>query len=423
MLAAATTQQRKPRVMVVDDEPHVRATIVALLEQQGHELSAFANGHDALAAYSQTAFDLVLADVKMPGMGGVELLRQIRAIDQEVPVILMTAYADLDTAVNAIKLGAFDFIIKPFDLDYLLTAIDKGVKFRFLCQLEQDYMAHLGKAITEKTRELEELHGQVVLSEKMAAIGLLSAGIAHEINNPVAFIASNLASMRKYLGRLHDFMAGQTELINSHCASEIIATQERSRQEKKIDLLTTNLFEMIAESLEGTERIKKIVGSLKTFARKDENEVGEANLNELVESTLTIVWNEIKYVASLTREFGDIPTIKCYPSQLNQIIMNLLVNAAHAITEGPGNIIIRTWADNEAVHLQVSDSGCGISPENMTQIFTPFFTTKEVGKGTGLGLSICHDIVDRHHGTIKVDSELGKGTTFTVTLPRHSPLQ
>jgi two-component system NtrC family sensor kinase len=176
------------------------------------------------------------------------------------------------------------------------------------------------------------------------------------------------------------------------------------------------MLDMVEESLEGVERIKRIVASLKSFSRKDENVLADANLNELIESTLTIVWNEIKYVATLAKELGDIPLIKCYPAQLNQVIMNLLVNAGHAI-EKQGDITVRTWHDGDNAFFSVADTGCGIPEANLQRIFEPFFTTKETGKGTGLGLSIVYEIVRKHNGTIQVESEPGRGTTFTVSLP------
>lgn len=417
MREASGAMQSNHRVLVVDDEFHVRNTIVPLLEMRGYCVDSFENAADALAAFQEGEFDLVLTDVKMPGMDGVELLGRIRAVDPGIPVILMTAFADLNMAVNAVKMRAFDFIIKPFDPECLLAAVDKGLKYRYLCRLEKDYNRELEGAVAEKTRELQELHSQLVLTDKMAGIGLLSAGIAHEINNPVAFIASNLANMSKYVGRLTDYVTWQAGLITSCCSSGILEEHERYKRTNKIDYVAKDLCAMVEESLEGVERIKKIVTSLKNFSRKDENVLAEADLNDLVESTLTIVWNEIKYVATLNKELGDIPAIRCYPSQLSQVIMNLLVNAAHAIEKGPGTITVRTWADDAAVYLEVGDSGCGISPENLDKIFAPFFTTKEAGKGTGLGLSICYDIVSRHKGSISVKSEMGKGTTFTVRLP------
>ncbi len=410
--------QGNQRILVVDDEFHVRTTIVTLLEKHGHCADRFENADAALAVFLERGADLVLTDVKMPGMDWSELLGRIRAVDPDIPVMLMTAYSDKNLTLNALKMGVYDFILKPFDPDYLLASVSKALKYRHLCRSEKDHKANLEKAVADKTRELQEIHGRLVLSEKMAAIGLLSAGVAHEINNPLSFVSSNLVSMDRHVRRLTEFVDRQTTLIASHCNTDVIEELEQFRRTRKIDYIVEDMHDIVAESLEGAERIKKIVASLKGFSRKDENILVEANLNDLIESTLTIVWNEIKYVATLNKELGDIPAIKCYPSQLSQVIMNLLVNAAHAFDKGPGTITIRTWADDASVYLEVRDTGCGIGPEHMDKIFTPFFTTKETGKGTGLGLSICYDIIARHNSFIKVESEVGQGSTFTVSLLR-----
>ena len=405
------------RVMVVDDEGHVRGSISPLLEKYGYCVSSFGNAADALAAFRQGGCDLILSDVKMPGMDGIELLKHVREFAPDVPVILMTAYANLDMAIEAIKKGAFDFIIKPFDPEVLLSAISKGIRFHQLCKLEKDYKIHLEEAIAQKSHELEAVYSQAMLSEKMAAIGLLSAGVAHEINNPVTFIFSNLENLSKYITRMTDFMNFQTETIKTCCSNEVILEVEKQCSKNKVNTITEDIQNLVEESRDGTERIKNIVASLRNFSRNDEQVLVEANLNSLIESTLTIVWHEIKYVATIHRELSEIPPIMCYPSELGQVIMNLLVNAAHAIDKGPGTIGIRTWSDNDAAYLAVSDDGCGISPEILDRIFIPFFTTKEVGKGTGLGLSISYEIVKKHHGEILVDSIPGQGTTFTVKLP------
>ncbi|MBI5639684.1 MAG: GHKL domain-containing protein, partial [Nitrospirae bacterium] len=190
----------------------------------------------------------------------------------------------------------------------------------------------------------------------------------------------------------------------------------KQRKALKIDFITEDLGNLIRESLDGAERIKKIVQDLKSFSRVDEAEQKMADINAGLESTINIVWNELKYKATVKKEYGDIPLTKCNPGQLNQVFMNLLVNAAHAI-ESQGDIGIRTWSEEDSIFVSISDTGCGIPAEKINRIFEPFYTTKEVGKGTGLGLSIAYDIVKKHSGEIKVQSEVGKGTTFTINIP------
>jgi len=263
--------------------------------------------------------------------------------------------------------------------------------------------------------ELKEAQAHLVQQEKMASIGQLAAGVAHEINNPTGFIMSNLGSLRKYADRLTEFIATQDRALGELPAvwSEEI---EKQRKALKVDFITDDLRNLISESLEGAERIKKIVQDLKGFSRLDETEQKLADINAGLESTINIVWNELKYKAEVKKDYGILPQTKCNPGQLNQVFMNLLVNAAHAI-EKQGKIAIRTWAENGSISVSVRDTGCGIPANTMNRIFEPFFTTKEVGKGTGLGLSIAYDIVKKHSGLIDVQSEVGKGTTFTVTIP------
>jgi len=268
--------------------------------------------------------------------------------------------------------------------------------------------------------ELKMVQSQVLQQEKMASIGQLAAGVAHEINNPMGFIISNLNTLKRYLERVSEYMTVQTAAVQ-RCSvkcgnSNILAEIAETRKALKIDYITGDLDNLIKESLEGADRVKKIVQDLKNFSRVDESEFKAADINSGLESTINIVWNELKYKATLVKEYGDIPLTVCNSGQLNQVFMNLLVNAAHAI-EKQGEIRVRTWFERGLINIAISDSGTGISQENQRRIFEPFFTTKEVGKGTGLGLSIAYDIIKKHNGMIKADSEVGKGTTFTISIP------
>jgi two-component system NtrC family sensor kinase len=193
-----------------------------------------------------------------------------------------------------------------------------------------------------------------------------------------------------------------------------------SRKSMKIDFMLTDIPNLLAESADGADRVRKIVQDLKGFSRVDEAECSPADLNQCLESTISIIWNDLKDKVQLTKEFGDIPNVTCRPQQLNQVFMNILQNAGQAI-EHDGIIKVSTSCDNESVFVGISDNGCGIAPENLTRIFEPFFTTKPVGKGTGLGLSISYDIVRKHGGEIEAISEVGSGTTFRVRIPLVPP--
>ncbi len=263
---------------------------------------------------------------------------------------------------------------------------------------------------------LAEAQEQLVQSEKLAAIGQLAAGVAHEINNPVGFVMSNFGAVEEYL-------RGAFELIDAfdrHIDRLPVDAQAHIAQIKSdidYDFVTEDARNLISESRDGLERVKRIVCDLRDFSRVGETDWQWASVQACLDSTLNVVMNEIKYKAQVVKAYDELPTIECMPFQLNQVFLNLLVNAAHAI-ESQGTITLRTRNEADSVVIEISDTGVGMPPEVIKRIFDPFFTTKPVGKGTGLGLSVTHRIVLRHHGTIAVDSTPGRGTTFTIRLPK-----
>lgn len=270
--------------------------------------------------------------------------------------------------------------------------------------------------------ELVRTHQQLLHSEKMASIGQLAAGVAHEINNPIGFVNSNVGTLHEYLQdllRVLDTYERHDALLQGDAA----ATQEIRdvRDAVNLDFLREDSVALLTESKEGLARVRKIVQNLKDFSHAGHGEWQLADLHKELESTLNIVWNEIKYKATVVKEFGELPEVECLPSELNQVFMNLLVNAAHAISN-QGIITIRTAPQGEDVLIEIADTGEGIPPEHIPRLFEPFFTTKPVGKGTGLGLSLSYGIVNKHHGKIDVESTPGKGTVFRVRLPiRQAP--
>jgi two-component system, NtrC family, sensor kinase len=271
--------------------------------------------------------------------------------------------------------------------------------------------------------QLAEAQEQLLQSEKLASIGQLAAGVAHEINNPIGYVSANMTSLEKYLNELflilEAFDKHTAALPPDHAVSQSLAQEKKTRD---LAFLKEDIPALLSESKEGLSRVRKIVQELREFSRADEGEFVPADLHQGLESTLKIVNNEIKYKADIVREYGDIPKVECNLSQLNQVFMNLLVNASHAI-EDRGLITLRTGHDasNSTVWVAISDTGCGIAPDNFNRIFDPFFTTKPVGKGTGLGLSLSYGIIQRHNGNIDLESELGVGTTFKITLPVSQP--
>ena len=303
---------------------------------------------------------------------------------------------------------------------------------KIISQESRNYLVMLAHDITfRKTAEKEKkaMESQLLQSEKMAAVGQLSAGVAHEINNPTGFVSSNLSTLQNYIRDVkrlaieyRKLSADLTEQLDP-AEYPVIGTQiaDLHALEKRIDIdfVLQDIEDLVAESREGTERIKKIVSDLKGFSHPGEDMQQMADINAGLESTLNVVWNEIKYKAQVTRDLGEIPPVRCFPQQLNQVFMNILVNAAQAIPE-KGEIAIRTCLEDELVKITISDTGTGIKPENLPRIFEPFFTTKEVGKGTGLGLNVAYNIIKKHKGTIEAQSIVGVGTTFTIKLPQDA---
>jgi len=272
------------------------------------------------------------------------------------------------------------------------------------------------KELEKAYTELKATQSQMLQREKMASIGQLAAGVAHEINNPIGFISSNLNTLKEYIDRFWEFINAQSDvlapLINEEAKNDLNSIQKRL----KIDYIHKDALELTDESLDGSDRISKIVQGLKSFSRINKIEYELSDINECLESTLNISWNELKYKAEVTKEYGELPQTYCYPQQLNQVFMNLLINSAQSI-EKTGKITIKTWHQNKSIFIAISDTGHGI-PENIQhRLFEPFFTTKDVGKGTGLGLSISYDIIKKHKGNITIESELKKWTTFTIQIP------
>lgn len=276
--------------------------------------------------------------------------------------------------------------------------------------------------LTELNTRLGEAQEQLAQSERLASIGQLAAGVAHEINNPIGYVQSNLGTLGSYLDDLFQLMSSyELALAEMPRDNPQLIAAMQLKQEKDFDFLREDVPSLMAESHEGITRVRKIVADLKDFSRVDNSQEWQwANLHQGLESTLNIVNNEIKYKADVVKQFGDLPDIECLPSQLNQVFMNLMVNAAHAIPVNTrGTITLRTGMGEggDTVWVEVADTGCGIEADHLKRIFDPFFTTKPVGKGTGLGLSLSYGIVQKHGGQIMVSSEPGKGSRFRVSLP------
>jgi PAS domain S-box-containing protein len=273
--------------------------------------------------------------------------------------------------------------------------------------------------LTELNSKLLRAQEQLVQSEKMASIGQLAAGVAHEINNPVGYIYSNFGMLEEYQSSLFEMLQAYEDHARESKNSDAL---QLLREKLEIEFLKVDVPDLMKESREGIERVRKIVQDLMNFSHIDSRrDWNESDLHKGIDSTLNVVNNQTKYRADIIKVYGELPEIECVQSQINQVIMNMVVNASHALSDERGKIFVRTGCHGDNVWIEIEDTGSGIPKEVLPRIFDPFYTTKPVGKGTGLGLSLSYGIVQKHHGNISVETEVGKGTIFRVTLPIKQP--
>ena len=289
----------------------------------------------------------------------------------------------------------------------------------------QDYERELEQRHAELRQAYMRLNGaqdKLLQSEKLASIGQLAAGVAHEINNPIGYVHSNLGSLQEYLRSLFTLIEAYERALRAPDPKALIGEIDDIRNRTDIDFISRDLPQLMAESREGIERVTRIVRDLKDFSYSDRSESWKlVDLHAGLESTINIIWNELKYKVTLERHYGELPLVECLPSELNQVYMNLLLNAGQAIIER-GTITVSTGCEGVGqVWIAFKDSGSGIPADLLQRIFDPFFTTKPVGSGTGLGLSISYSIINKHHGRIDVDSTPGQGATFRIVLPARQP--
>lgn len=416
----AVTQSELPTsILLVDDEP-INLSVFGQHLAPYYNILVATSGNRALQLAQATPKpDLILLDVMMPGMDGYEVIGQLKANPDtaDIPVIFITAMSSEQEEERGLKLGAVDYLYKPCHLPILLARIRTHLELKCSRDRLKNQNALLEVELERRIQDDQQVQLQLLQSEKLAAVGQLAAGITHEINNPVGFVNSNLYTLNTYAEDVFCVIdAYEAAVAALPAESETLKNLKTLKQQKDLDFLRSDMPVLIGESLEGLVRVREIIQSLKDFSHTENNQWVLANLHKGIDSTLTIIWNELKYHCNIHKEYGEIPEIVCLPTQLNQVFMNLLVNAAQAI-EKQGDIIIRTRRHDQEVWVEVIDNGLGIAPEELAHLFEPFYTTKPVGKGTGLGLSISQSIIHKHGGRIEVDSEIGQGSTFRVCLP------
>jgi signal transduction histidine kinase len=372
--AEGVVDDGRQRVLIADDNADMREYLARLLSPHWN-VDRVADGQAALDAAIARRPDLILSDVMMPGMDGVTLLRAVRG-DRRIattPVVLLSARAGEEEILEGIDMLADDYLVKPFSARELVTRV----------------RTHLRMA-----RIRETFQAQLIVADRMSAVGTLAAGVAHEINNPLAYVLSNL---------------------------ELLAAEVRALLGDTASSRATELDQMFCDARQGAQRIQKIVSGMKTFSRTDEDTRVPLDVHPLIELSIDLTLNEVSHRARIVKDFGAIPLVDANDARLRQVFMNLLLNAAHAIPEGHAEtneirLVTGTDASGHAV-IEVRDTGRGMPLDVLKHVFDPFFTTKPIGQGTGLGLSVCHSVVQGLGGEITVESEPGSGSVLRITLP------
>jgi len=405
------------------------------------QISAIAN-NDILIKWGATSIDSWLQLPK--GHTGIQLTYGINAstlndsfTNARNRLIISSIFIAFFAIGFAIILGKW-FFVRPIErLQTFANEISEGTTphlkktKRITIEIQQlsDQIGEMAKKIQlreqsllESNKMLKRNQNTLVHAEKMAGLGQVTAGVAHEINNPIGFIMNNLTMLQEYNSFLKTLISqlftlrdklSEEERNRLHIELEEIAI---TLQKEDLDFVINDLDCITSESIAGAERVKEIAQGLKGYTYSAEKR-SLIDINECIESTLKMVWNELKYHCSLVKDLEPLPLIECMGGQINQVLMNLFVNAAHAMTGKKGQLNIRTQHHRDNILIKVSDNGCGIPQGNLKHIFDPFFTTKPVGEGTGLGMSICYDIIKNHGGDIEVQSKIDEGTTFIITLP------
>jgi signal transduction histidine kinase len=396
------------KILIADDDTVSRRLLQSYLQKWGYEVTAASDGAEAWRLFEAGVFPIVITDWMMPELDGPGLLRHIRSIPRPgyVYAILLTAKVQKEDLVEGMEAGADDFLTKPFDRDELRVRLSAGER---IIRLEQN---------------LRNAQVTLIQNEKLASLGRLAAGMAHEINNPIAFVINNLALQRRDMQSALSLLEKYGEARAALSRVEPERAAELARLEEEIDLpyLRENHDRQFNSSSEGLQRIRAIVKNLRDFARLDEAESKDVDLNASLQTTLEALRHELNQKAIRVHpSLERLPPVSCHPGKINQVFLNILLNAIQTSPpEGP--IEVRTRPEGEtAVLVEIEDHGAGISPEHLPHLFEPFFTTKPVGSGMGLGLAVSYGIVRDHGGTLEAESSLGQGSTFRIRLPQRPP--
>jgi two-component system NtrC family sensor kinase len=409
-------------ILLLDADAESCARTQRSLEQRGYSVRACSSDGEARDCVLRGDFDTVVADIDLDDEAGVALLEATQSIQPVVPLIIFTADTKVDGVLRAIHRGAFDYVLKEGPTDSLHSAIHRASErahlqrrnarlvnelHRMKSELE-DHVERRGRQLAQANirlssergeleravTSLRQAHSQLVQAEKAASLGLLTAGVAHEINNPLGFVLPNLSVLQQWVEALHEGQVPSTEVA-------------------------TDMLDVVRESREGLLRIRDIVQELSLFSRGSASATSRVDPNRVVRSVCRLFSGQMRYRHLLRLNLREMPDVMADAGHLRQVLLNLLINAAHALPDDrdDGCILVESRQAAEKVEIDVTDNGAGIPPELLGKIFDPFFTTKPVGKGTGMGLAISRQLVARMGGDLSIRSEPGSGTTATVTVP------
>ena len=423
-------------ILIVDDNSANLGVLSDALSQAGFEVRVAKSGKMALERVKYALPDLILLDVMMPEMDGFETCRRLQANPEttQIPVIFMTALSDTANKVEGFQIGAVDYITKPFQQEEVLARVKLHLKLHVLAEKLEEKNMLLEQKVVEVSKayeDLQQMQIKLIQSEKMSGLGQLAAGIAHEINNPINFIAGNLGHAQEYAHNLLKILRlYQEDYVNP------TPRIQAAIDEIELEFLEEDFIKILKSINLGTQRIQEIVKSMRILSRVDEAEVKTVNIHEGIDSTLTLLHHRLKAKPDhpeieLIKEYGQLPQVECHAGQLNQVFMNIISNAIDALDESnqqrsfaeiqqdPNRIQISTKViDDNWVAIHISDNGRGVCETVGPKLFDPFFTTKPIGKGTGLGLSISYQIiVEKHGGRLYCQPVSGKGIEFVIEIP------
>jgi signal transduction histidine kinase len=420
------------KVLVVDDSPDMLGLLAKIVEDQEYQAVTASGGKQALRLAASEGVDVILLDVMMPCMNGMEVLRKLKEDEQlrSIPVLLVTARGEEEDVIRGLEAGAHDYVTKPFKSQVLSARLRSAVRGK----QDRDSLVCAHEQLREEIAERKRVEQDLLRAQKLEAVGHLAAGIAHEINTPAQYVGDNLRFLDNAftdIGKLLDVWQRLLATAKHGPLPERLAAEaDAAVRGADLAYLREEIPAATRQSLEGIERVAGIVRAMKEFAHPGNGHKQYYDINRAIQGTLTVSRNEWKYVAEVVTDLApDLPLVPCLAGDFNQVILNLVVNAAHAIADvvgdgsnGKGTITVRTRIDGDWAEIQIEDTGTGIPANIRDKVFDQFFTTKDVGRGTGLGLSIAHAIVVRKHGgSIDFRTEEGRGTVFTVRLPAAEP--